>query len=117
MGKHLDYQKRILPILRRGTSLPETAPIEQVVKELLNIGEKMEAVELLFATNRDNDFFIQDGIGWAVFMDCIIADNSLIVEISNNHQWSTDNMTKGFTMQIYPNEWFTILEPTATKIL
>ena len=115
--QHNDYQNKILPILRRGTKSSDEATIQEIVAKLLKIGEKMEAIELMFATNRSNSHFLQDSIGWTFFMSCLVADDNLIIEISENHQWSNDRTTKGFAMEVYPDEWLTILEPTATKAL
>lgn len=115
--EHQNYQERVLPVLKRGTNSPDNATIPDVVKGLLDVGENMEAVELIFATNGNNTFLFNDALGWAFFRSCIDVDNDLIIEISKNHQWSDNNFTKGFAIQVYKGEWLTILEPTATKAL
>lgn len=100
--KHKDYQEKILLMMRKATKLPGDATVAQVVESLLNVGEKMEAVELLFATKRDNDLLRNDSLGQSIFIQCMIADNDLLKAIANNHKWSGNNHTKGFAIQIYP---------------
>lgn len=115
--KHTDFQKTHLPISRKSLGLPEDATMAQVIEGLAGMNRKMEAVELLFATRRNNKLLIEDPLAWTIYINCVIADAATIKSIVDNHQWSNNKLAKGFSMQVYPGEWFTIFEPTATNLL
>ena len=101
-------------------SLPEDAPITDIVKGLLDQNARGEAVELLFHTERRKEFLNLDKLGWNIFIGLMKTseqNDNLIKQIAENCSWSSEPMTQGLTIQVYPGEWFVIPEPIATAVL
>ncbi len=112
----------MLPELRHLTSLPDDTEQKDVLDALITQNHSLEATELIFGTRRDSreSVLSNDEIGWHFFMSLWCGRHpQLTRQIAQHHHWETGSTPakEGYSMQVYPNDWLVIEEPTATQAL
>lgn len=117
MMKHEEFLQRELPVSQRYAGLPETATQAEVVDALVAKGLHAEATELVFCTRREGPI-MRDSFGRLLYLGLWTGRlrSEFLRELVRNHQWGSGR-GKGFAIEIYPGEFLTITEPTATKVL
>lgn len=117
MSLYEEYQNKFKKIYLRFLDLQKDAKIEDIVECLIKSGYIKEATELLFGCD-ENSFINQYNLGFSVFSYFVTGKNTeLLLEVVRNYHWVSSPGNEGFAIHVYPNEWFLIEEPTASKVL
>lgn len=113
--RHEKVQIRI----RKLFGFPDDASVADVVSQLVGQKEYVYATEMLFGCTRDDDPFAGDDLHFAFYMACCIGRYpELLKELARQHRWQDQRARRGgYSMQIFPGEWFIVLEPFATRML
>ncbi|MCK4800337.1 hypothetical protein KAS31_05140 [Candidatus Parcubacteria bacterium] len=122
MSEHKKFQDNNIGMGRKIAGLPENTPLNEVIIALLEKGEHVEAVELLFGSQRESNL-LDDKLGFEIYMQFWIGKHlEILKKIVNSYHWDSEVVDKkrkkgGLKITIYSGETFMIEEPVATELL
>lgn len=119
MSQHEEYQNSSLTWNRCAAGLePAEGGVAEVLAALLKEEEWANATELLFGTERRQEFGELDHFGYGIFVLLMMGRYpDVLKQFVQHHTWKDKRSQMGLSIEVYPGEYLVVHEPFATVAL